>query len=505
MLAKVYSCAVIGLEGLLVEVEVDIAQGLPAFAVVGLGDAAVLESRERVRSAIRNSGLTFPMKRLTVNLAPADTRKAGPAYDLPIAVGLLLASGQAAGDVAGAAFVGELGLDGALRHTDGVLPMAATARARGLTTLYVPAEDAAEAALISGLQIIPVAHLADLVAHLAGERLIAPYVAPPRAAVEEPAFPLDFQDIKGQEHVKRALEVAAAGGHNLSMSGTPGSGKTMMARALLSILPPLDFEEALEVTKIYSVCGQLPKDTPLMRRRPFCAPHHTTSPAGLVGGGAGRVRPGMISMAHRGVLFLDELPEFGPKLEALRQPLEDRTVTLSRASGSVTYPAAVMLVAARNPCPCGWAGDGERQCVCSPAMLARYQKRISGPLLDRFDIHVEVPRVQYEKLSSERLGEPSAAIRQRVVAARARQARRFATAHARTNADMGAAEIRAHCQLDGAGQALMKAAVRQLNLSARGYHRVLKLARTIADLAASDAIGPAHLAEAIQYARRGVE
>ncbi len=502
MLAKVYSCAVIGLEGLLVEVEVDIAQGLPAFAVVGLADAAVLESRERVRSAIRNSGLTFPMKRLTVNLAPADTRKAGPAYDLPIAVGLLLASGQIVADVADAAFVGELGLDGTLRHIDGVLPMAAMARASGTKTLYVPAEDAAEAALIAGLEIVPVARLADLVAHLAGERPIAAHAASPLNLVDEPPFPVDFQDIKGQEHVKRALEVAAAGGHNLAMSGTPGSGKTMMARALLSILPPLDFDEALEVTKIYSVCGQLPKETPLMRRRPFCAPHHTTSAAGLVGGGAGRVRPGMISMAHRGVLFLDELPEFGPKLEVLRQPLEDRTVTLSRASGSVTYPAAVMLVAARNPCPCGWHGDAERECVCSPAMLARYQKRISGPLLDRFDIHVDVPRVQYEKLSSERLGEPSAAIRARVVAARAIQTRRFAGARPRTNADMGAAEIRAHCQLDGAGQALMKAAVRQLNLSARGYHRVLKLARTIADLAGSQGISPAHLAEAIQYRPR---
>jgi len=505
MLAKVYSCAVVGLEGRLVEVEVDIAQGLPAFAVVGLGDAAVQESRERVRAAIRNAGLSFPMKRLTVNLAPADLRKAGPAYDLPIAVGLLLASGQVTGSMEGAAFIGELGLDGALRHTDGVLPMVAIARAKGMDTVFVPAEDAAEAALIEGLTIMPVTTLAELACHMRGEALIAPYSARDSPAVEELAFPIDFQEIKGQEHVKRALEVAAAGGHNVLMAGTPGSGKTMMARALLSILPPLALDEALEVTKVYSVCGQLPRGTPLMRRRPFCAPHYTTSQAGLVGGGAGRARPGMISMAHRGVLFLDELPEFGAKLEVLRQPLEDRVITLSRATGSVTYPAAVMLVAAQNPCPCGWHGDAERVCVCSPAMVTRYQKRISGPLLDRFDIHVEVPRVNYEKLTSTRLGEPSAAIRARVQVARDRQGRRFPLAHAHSNADMGPAELRAHCQLDGAGQALMKAAVRQLNLSARGYHRVLKLARTIADLAGQEQIGPAHLAEAIQYRPRRVE
>ena len=506
MIAKVYTCAVIGLEGVLVEVEVDIAQGLPAFAVVGLGDAAVQESRERVRAAIRNSGLSFPFKRLTVNLAPADLPKAGPAYDLPIAIGLLIASEQVAGDTAAAAFIGELGLDGTLRHTDGVLPMVAVARSHGMTTVYVPAEDAAEAALMVGLTVIPVPTLAALAAHLSHAARLTPYAPRPSTHAAEPAFPVDFQDIKGQEHVKRALEVAAAGGHNVAMNGTPGSGKTMMARALLSVLPPLGLEEALEVTKIYSVCGKLPKDTPLVRRRPFCAPHHTTSLAGLVGGGAGRARPGMVSMAHRGVLFLDELPEFGQKLEVLRQPLEDRIITLSRATASITYPAAFMLVAAQNPCPCGWHGDPERECTCSPALVARYQKRVSGPLLDRIDIHVEVPRVNYEKLSSERLGEPSLAIQARVTAARERQLARFVgQRQGCTNADMGPADLRIHCQLDGAGQALMKAAVRQLNLSARGYHRVLKLARTIADLAGVAAIGPAHLAEAIQYRPRRVE
>jgi magnesium chelatase family protein len=501
MLAKVYSCAVSGLDGVLVEVEVDLAAGLPAFTVVGLGDTAVHESRERVRAAIRNSGFTFPMKRLTVNLAPADLRKVGPAYDLPIAIGVLLASEQVFSDMSRSLLIGELSLDGQLRHTDGILPMVAMARSRDIDTVYVPYEDAAEAALVEGLSIVPVRSLRDLVAHLNDEHPLQPYLSAASFDQDEPHYPADFQDVRGQEHVKRALEVAAAGAHHMLMMGSPGAGKTMMARTLTSILPPMSFEEALEVTKIYSVSGQLPADTPLIRQRPFCAPHHTTSLAGMVGGGS-RIKPGAITLAHRGVLFLDELPEFGSKLEVLRQPLEDRVVTLSRASGSITFPSSFMLIAAQNPCMCGYYGDPERDCTCSPSAVTRYQKRVSGPMLDRFDICVEVPRVKYEKLSSDRLGEPSAAIRQRVCAARQRQQQRFRGTHLLSNADMGPAELRTHCVLDASCQSLMKAAVRQLNLSARGYHRVLKLARTIADLAGEEAIGPAHLAEAIQYRPR---
>jgi magnesium chelatase family protein len=353
VLAKVISCAVVGLDGVPVEVEVDISQGLPSFQIVGLPDAAVQESKERVRAAVRNSGFSFPMKRLTVNLAPADIRKAGPAYDLPIAVGLLLASEQLFGQVDHALFVGELGLDGALRHTDGVLPMVSIAKNHGIDTVYVPFEDAAEAGLVEGTTVIPIKTLAELAAHLSGDRPLAAYLSAPVTHDADVIYPVDFQDVKGQEHVKRALEVAAAGGHNVLMSGSPGSGKTLMARAVPSILPPMSLAEALEVTKIYSVSSMLPGDRPLIRLRPFCAPHHTISQAGLVGGGS-KIRPGEITRAHRGVLFLDELPEFGQQtLDVLRQPLEDLIVTISRASGSLTFPANFTLIAAMNPCPQG--------------------------------------------------------------------------------------------------------------------------------------------------------
>jgi len=503
MLAKVFSCAVIGLEGAIVEVEVDISQGLPSLTIVGLPDAAVQESRERVRSAIRNSGLVYPGSRVTVNLAPADLRKEGPAYDLPIAVGLLIASGQVTADVSSSLFIGELSLDGSVRHTNGVLPMASLARERGLTTVYVPMADAPEAALIKGLEVIPVDSLGSLVAHLLGYVLIPPYQANFEFNPDDlPPYETDMSEIKGQEHVKRALEVAAAGGHNVLMVGPPGAGKTLLARSMPSILPRLTIDEALDITRIYSVCDMLPPGTPLITHRPFRAPHHTISHAGLVGGGRWP-RPGEISLAHRGVLFLDELPEFGTRvLEVMRQPMEDKVVTISRAQGALTFPANFMLIAAMNPCPCGYYGDPVKECTCSLSMVSRYQKRISGPLLDRIDIHIEVPRVDYEKLSSDRLGEPSAAIRARVEAARDIQRRRFEGTTLACNADMGPAEVRQYCEVDQAGKSLLRAAMQQLSMSARAYHRILKLARTIADLAGSARIETTHLAEAIQYRPR---
>jgi magnesium chelatase family protein len=502
MLAKVLTCAVVGLDGAIVEVEADIGFGLPAVTVVGLPDTAVQEARERVRSAIKNSGCVFPMRRVTVNLAPADLKKEGPAYDLPLALAIVMASEQVPAPTEKALFLGELSLDGEVRHTDGILPMVSLAREKGIQTIYVPALDALEASLVEGVTVIPVKSLAALVDHRRGDRPIAPFVPDCSILQAEPEFPIDFAHVKGQEHAKRALEVAASGAHNVLMSGPPGAGKTLLARALPSIMPPLATEEALEVTKIYSVAGMLPPETPLIRTRPFRAPHHTISNAGLVGGGRWP-RPGEISLAHRGVLFLDELPEFGQHiLEVLRQPLEDGTVAISRAQGTVTFPAKVVLVGAQNPCPCGYYGDSQRSCTCSPQAVTRYQHRLSGPLLDRIDIHLDVPRVDYEKLADVRLGEESRTIRARVGAARERQRARFRGKRIVANAEMGPAEVREFCRTDAAAQNLLRVAMQQLRLSARAYHRVLKLSRTIADLAGAETIAAIHAAEALQYRAR---
>ena len=504
MWSSAQTCAVLGLEGYIVEVEIDISPGLPAFNIVGLPDTAVQEAKERVRAALRNSGFEFPLRRITVNLAPADLKKAGPSYDLSIAVGILLCTAQLEPIDERAIFLGELSLDGSLRHTTGILAMVSVARDQGFSTVYVPTVDAAEAALVDGVTVYPVDNLPSLIAHFRGEAEISPManngvVADPCSTLPEG---MNLADVKGQEHAKRALEVAAAGFHNLLLNGPPGSGKTLLARCMPSILPPMTPPEALEVTKIYSVSGDLPSDSPLMYRRPFRAPHYTISNAGLVGGGR-NLRPGEITMSHRGVLFLDELPEFNhTALESLRQPLEDKVVTISRVTGTVTYPASFMFVAAMNPCPCGYYTDPRKECVCASSAVSRYQKKVSGPLMDRIDVFVEVPPVEYEKLVDTDRAEDSSHARERVQQARDKQRERFSGTGMLCNADMGPAEVWKSCTIDDAARTLLHTATQRLHLSARAFHRILKVSRTIADLDSAEEINTSHLAEALQYRSR---
>ncbi len=504
MISKVFTAALMGIDAYPVEVETNIERASPYFGIVGLPDNAVKESRERVVAAIRNSGYRFVYQhRITVNLAPADIKKEGSSYDLPIAIGILAGQGEldplAAEDYL---IVGELALDGSLRPVHGSLSIAIKANELGFKGLIVPAENAREAAMGSPkTKVYPMTHLTDVVNFLKGNADFDPFeVDIQQLFREESKSSLDFQDVKGQEHVKRALEVAAAGGHNLIMIGPPGSGKTMLARRLPTILPVMSLEEAIETTKIHSVAGLLPPDHGLLGVRPFRAPHHTISDVALVGGGR-FPRPGEVSLAHHGVLFLDELPEFKKNaLEVLRQPMEDGKVSIARAAFSLSFPAKFMLVAAMNPCPCGYYGDPTHTCSCTIPQIQRYRSRISGPLLDRIDIHVEVPAVKFKELSSERSGEPSAVIRERVQKAREIQLKRFADEpHVFCNAHMESAHIRKYCKIDDQGKNLLATAIKQVGLSARAYDRILKVARTIADLAGSERILPVHLSEAIQY------
>ena len=502
MLAQVMSGAVLGVEAFLVRVEADIAPGLPAVTVVGLAESAVREGRERVAAALHNAGFFIPPRRITINLAPADIRKEGSAFDLPVALAILIASGQVPEAEVPACYIGELGLDGEVRPVCGVLPLAMRCAEEGIRTLIVPPGNAREAAVVPGLDVRAARTLADLVDAVRGEcELPGPDAEPPR--LPAPPGP-DFSEVKGQEYARRALEIAAAGSHNALLVGPPGSGKSMLARRLPGILPPLTRREALEATKVHSVAGRLRPGAGLVEARPFRAPHHTVSDAGLVGGG-NPPRPGEVSLAHHGVLFLDELPEFRrPALEALRQPLEDATVHIGRARISVTYPARIMLVGAMNPCPCGYHGDGAARCICHPGQVKRYLSRVSGPLLDRIDLHIGVPAVGERALAGRGSGESSAAMRARVEAARDRQRRRFTDRpQLPSNAAMGPREMRAWCALDAPSELMLRGAVRRLGLSARAYHRVLRLARTIADLAGEERIGHAHVAEAIQY--RGLD